>query len=275
MTSLPSPELPIIRIRQLRRPLISHVIFDFDGTLSWLRHGWPHLMLEVFLTHAPRNWSEDAVIREQLLSDILSLNGQPSIHQAEQFCRFGQQADFATPTAGELIGQYQAALRTNVQQRLALVQSGGCARDAFVISGVRRILQLLSDRGLTLIILSGTVEKDVRAEAGLLGLADFFGRHIYGSPAEGAFSKKDVIERILREEGIDGRYLLAFGDGPVETRFTKAVGGLAIGVASDENENGSHRMDPLKREQLLRAGADAILPDYDEAEALLATILSK
>ena len=25
----------------LPRPHASHAVFDFDGTLSWLRHGWP------------------------------------------------------------------------------------------------------------------------------------------------------------------------------------------------------------------------------------------
>lgn len=109
-------------------------------------------------------------------------------------------------------------------------------------------------------------------EAALLGLAEFFGHHIYGSSRGMAFSKKDVIERIMREERIEGHHLLSFGDGPVEIEFTKAVGGLAIGVASDEDVNGSHHVDPFKREQLLRAGADAIIPDYAEHQLLLREI---
>lgn len=27
------------------RPQISHVVFDFDGTLSWLRNGWPDVVI--------------------------------------------------------------------------------------------------------------------------------------------------------------------------------------------------------------------------------------
>ena len=38
---------------------------------------------------------------------------------------------------------------------------------------------------------------------------------------------------------------MAFGVGPVEIAFAKAVGGLAIGVASDEEANDLHRIDPL------------------------------
>jgi phosphoglycolate phosphatase len=56
----------------------------------------------------------------------------------------------------------------------------------------------------------------------------------------------------------------------VEIEFTKAVGGHAIGVASDEHVNGSGRIDPDKREHLQRAGADAIIADYQDAETLMA-----
>src|ERR1051325_5888664 len=52
-------------------------------------------------------------------------------------------------------------------------------------------------------------------------------------------SKRAVIERLLREEKIGGAQLLSFGDGPVEIRLTKEFGGLAVGVASDEEMNGS------------------------------------
>jgi len=145
----------------------------------------------------------------------------------------------------------------------------------FIVFDATRALIELRKRQLTLIILSGTIETDVRREADLLGVAQYFGEHIYGSPSNGSFSKKDVIDRILREERIEGRHLLAFGDGPVEIEFTKAVGGLAIGVASDEEESGSRRCDPMKRQQLVAAGADAIIPDYVDIEDLLTEIFGR
>jgi phosphoglycolate phosphatase len=30
------------------RPRISHVLFDFDGTLSLIRQGWPEVMMPMF-----------------------------------------------------------------------------------------------------------------------------------------------------------------------------------------------------------------------------------
>ena len=48
-----------------------------------------------------------------------------------------------------------------------------------------------------------------------------------------------VIERILRENAIEGGTCSSFGDGYVEIENTKEVGGLAVAVASDEANNGS------------------------------------
>jgi phosphoglycolate phosphatase len=251
----------------LHRPEVSHVVFDFDGTLSWLRHGWPRIMLDGFIEHAPARWKTR---ENELLADILSLNGKPTIHQMRSFAeRMANEGTTLDPT--KLFAEYETNLHRAIAERRELIL-GGVSRDEFVICGAREMLDHLRSRGVALIILSGTVETEVRAEAALLGVAEFFDRHIYGSTRGAAFSKKDVIDRIIREETIEGHHLLSFGDGPVEIQFTKAVGGLTIGVASDEDVNGSHRFDGFKREQLRRAGSDVLIPDYAEADALLREI---
>jgi hypothetical protein len=50
---------------------------------------------------------------------------------------------------------------------------------------------------------------------------------------------------------------------------------MAVAVASDEEQNGSGRMQPQKRKLLTAAGADAVIPDYRDATALIETILNK
>ena len=271
VTSLALQRAEIINA-DICRPHISHAIFDFDGTLSWLRHGWPQIMLEVFLRSAPTEWRNNDKVRAQLLSDILSLNGKPSIYQLERCCDRVRSAGYEPSKSQTLLNDYLPALRDIVNQRIAAIRKGNSRASEFVVWNAMRAVQLLRKRGIKLIILSGTVENDVRIEAELLGLIPFFGEHVYGSPPQGAFSKKDVIDRIMREESTAGHHLLAFGDGPVEIGFAKAVGGLAIGVASDEEQNGSHQMDSVKRKQLIAAGADVIVPDYAEADALFAAI---
>ena len=246
-----------------QHPEISHVVFDFDGTLSWLRHGWPELMFDVFRPFYPVQGESDEAIHDFLVSEILSLNGKPSIFQMLRFAELVSERGGSCPEPERLLHDYQNLLDRKIVERSQRVRSGECSLDEYVVYGARAFLDFLRPRRVTLIVLSGTIEHRVKEEASLLGLSHFFGRHIYGSTPDGnRFSKRDVIDRLLREESIEGRHLLSFGDGPVELRETRAVGGIAIGIASDENENGSGQCDPHKRRILFEAGAELVLPDY-------------
>src|SRR6185437_5595000 len=99
-----------------------------------------------------------------------------------------------------------------------------------------------------LYLASGTDEVFVKREAELLGVTDYFGERIYGAQDDyKSFSKKMVIERILRENQIPGERLLAFGDGYVEIENTRETGGLTVAVARDEANNGAGRIDAWKR----------------------------
>jgi phosphoglycolate phosphatase len=104
-------------------------------------------------------------------------------------------------------------------------------------------------------------------------VTQYFGRHVYGALDDyKRFSKKMVIERILRDNAIQGRQLLSFGDGYVEIQNTKEAGGLAVAAATDEARNGSGCFDPWKRQRLLEVGADVVIPDYRDGAALLERI---
>ena len=246
-----------------QHPEVSHVMFDFDGTLSWLRHGWPELMFQVFRPFYPARRESEQEVHDFLISEILSLNGKPSIFQMVRFAELVRQRGGNCPAPEKLLQDYQSLLDQKIAERSQRIRRGECSRDEYVVHGARAFLEYLTIRRLRLIVLSGTVEHRVKEEAELLGLSHFFGDHIYGSTPDGnKFSKRQVIDRLLREEGIEGKHLLSFGDGPVEICETKAVGGLAIGIASDENQNGSGRSDPHKQRILLEAGAEFVLADY-------------
>ena len=131
-------------------------------------------------------------------------------------------------------------------------------------------------RGWKLYLASGTDELFVKREADLLGLSRYFRDQIYGALDNYQnFSKKQVIERILTEHGVDGRSLLVVGDGYVEIENGRDAGALALAVASDEANNGEGRFDPWKRERLLGVGADVVVPDYRDATVLLDVIEGK
>ncbi|HVR37103.1 MAG TPA: HAD family hydrolase [Methylomirabilota bacterium] len=253
------------------RPHISHVVFDFDGTLSWLRHGWPFLMVDLFAHQIPLLPGESPEqLAKLLLNDVLSLNGHPSVHQIKRLADLNLERGGPPADPHEKLVEYQRRLDEQLADRVGFIQHGQAHTEDYVIHGARALLEELQRRRLTLIILSGTQEARVREEARLLRLEPFFGRHIYGShPEHREFSKRPVIERLLREENIEGAHLLAFGDGPVEISVTKDVGGLAVGIASDEHHNGSGQADPHKHAQLAAAGADVLMADYRDFETLL------
>jgi phosphoglycolate phosphatase len=253
------------------RPQISHVVFDFDGTLSWLRHGWPEMMAGLFLPHLPAQHA--ARLHHLLLEDILSLNGKSSIFQMRRCAERVYQNGGPVLDPEHVLAQYQHLLRAAVQDRAGRIKRATASKDDFVVHGARAFLERLHARGLVLVILSGTVEPQVKEEAALLDLARFFGPHIYGGTANLVQSSKQaVIERLLGEEQISGDRLLSFGDGPVELQITKSVGGLAVGVASDEDRNGSGVLHPLKVPLLREAGADLLIPDYRAPDQLLQLI---
>lgn len=256
-----------------RRP-ISHVIFDFDGTLSWLRSGWPDVMAGLFVEYLPERFRESPTIQNELRREILALNGKPSIYQMRRFHEQAGEFEAMPPAPEQLLESYLDRLNTTLRSRIDSLVGRQTLVEQFLIAGARQLLDELKLRKLRLVILSGTAEPDVRREAELLGLIPYFGEHIYGSTPGKEFSKRDVIDRIIKDEGIEGRHLLSFGDGPVEIESTKSAGGLAIGVASDEKGNGSGIIDSHKREHLIRAGADAIIPDYRNLGWILETFFS-
>src|SRR5439155_4376738 len=91
-----------------------------------------------------------------------------------------------------------------------------------LVVGARDVLENFRQRNVPLYLASGTDEPYVRREAQLLQIAGYFGKHIYGALDDyKKFSKRMVIDRILRENNISGEQLLAFGDGYVEIQNTK------------------------------------------------------
>ena len=259
------------------RPQISHVLFDFDGTLSLIREGWPEVMVPMFVEMCPALPGESEEQRRQLLyDDIMRLNGKQTIYQMMQLAerireRGGQPQD---PLCYKK--EYLRRLDQRIRSRIDGIRTGRFRAEHFLVFGARALLDDLKRRGMHLYLASGTDERFVKNEAALLGMTDYFGPHVYGAVDDyKSFSKKMVIERILRENSIPGNRLLAFGDGYVEIEDTKAAGGLAVAVASDEANNGSGQMDEWKHQRLVGVGADMVVADYRDSASLLKLIFGE
>src|SRR5262245_33344180 len=259
------------------RPGISHVLFDFDGTLSLIREGWPEVMVPMFAEMLPRRDGEtDEQVRQLMHDDIMRLNGKQTIYQMIQLAERIKERGGQPREPLRYKKEYLRRLDERIRSRLDGIRNGSLRRDDFLVYGSRPLLEELHRRQLPLYLASGTDEIFVKQEAELLDLTRYFGKHIYGAQDDyKTFSKKMVIDRILRENAISGEQLLAFGDGYVEIQNTKEVGGLAVAVASDEAHNGSGRMDEWKRQRLLGVGADVVIPDFRDGQRLLEAIFGK
>jgi phosphoglycolate phosphatase-like HAD superfamily hydrolase len=262
-------EVEVLRV-DLPRGAFRSVLFDFDGTLSLIREGWPQVMIPMMvdvLKQTPTTESE-AVLTAGVEEFVMRLNGRQTIYQmihlAEEVKRRG-----GTPLEPLAYKhRYHDLLMERIRGRLDDLERGTAAPADWVVPGSHALLEGLKRRGVAVYLASGTDLKFVRREAELLGLASYFGAHIYGALDDYRnFSKQMVIERILREEKLQGQELLGFGDGFVEIEEVRRAGGVAVAVASDEVRRSG--VNTWKRDRLVRAGADMVIPDYRCAEPLL------
>ena len=234
-------------------------------------------MCDVFRDAFPKRDGETAEALENLMLDeIIALNGQPTIKQCERLAAMIRERGGPSLDPEAQRAEFQRRLDEAIARRSARLREGVVAADDFLIAGTRAFLDHAAQTGLTLAILSSTVQERLDEEAALLDIAHYFGSHIYGGTGDPRFfSKRAVFERLLREEGIDGASLLAFGDGPTEIRDATELGGTAIAICSDEDDQSCGRLDERKAEQLCAAGAIAALPDYREAAPLLDRLLQR
>ncbi|MDA0658369.1 MAG: HAD hydrolase-like protein [Planctomycetota bacterium] len=248
-----------------------HVLFDFDGTLSLIREGWPEVMIpmmvDVLLGTGTRESAE--TVQQIAHQFVMELNGKQTIYQmirlAEEVSKRG-----GTPQDPQVYKQkYHDLLMERINVRRAGLAEGTIQPQEMTVPGTFALLDALQHRGARLYLASGTDEAYVKEEVALLQLDRYFGQHVYGAQTDyRSFSKAQVIERILSTHKVDGSRLVGFGDGYVEIQNVKAVGGTAIAVASDE-ANRSGKPDPWKRDRLIGVGADLVIPDYQDAQALV------
>src|SRR2546427_2214465 len=190
------------------RGQISHVLFDFDGTLSLIRWGWPVVMVPMFVEMLPPLPAETEETRRRLCyDDIMRLNGKQTIYQMMQLAERIKERGGTPRDPLWYKHEYLRRLDERIRDRVESLRTGAVSQDDWLVRGSRSLLEMFQRRGLPLYLASGTDEVFVKQEAGLLKLTSFFGKHIYGALDDfKQFSKKMVIERILRENRIQGEH---------------------------------------------------------------------
>lgn len=262
-----------------QRHTFSHVILDHDGTISTLRQGWEAIMEPVML-RAILGTTEQregdalyhhavAAVRDYIdkttgIQTLVQMKGLVNlvrrfkcVPESDILDEFGYKA------------LYDEALSGLVRRRIQKVTSNELSVEDFTIKKAVPFLHALHQRGLKLYLASGTDQKDVEQEADVLCYRSLFGGRIYGAVGDiTKEAKRVVLERILADIDTDGtKAILTIGDGPVEIRETRKVGGYAIGVASDEIRR--YGLNVSKRRRLIEAGADLVIPDFSQMDRLM------
>jgi phosphoglycolate phosphatase len=250
-----------------------YVLFDFDGTLSLVRTGWMKVMVPMMvevLSELKTGETEDE-LRQVVESFVWRLTGEETIYQmialADEVKRRG-----GTPREPLVYKQwYLDRLSHVIRHRLEDLRGGHCSPDRYLVPGSRALLERLKDRGLSMYLASGTDEVYLKEEADLLDVTRYFDGGVYGALDDfKKFSKRILVQRILTFPGVGGQHLLAFGDGYVEIEEVRKVGGATVGVASDEPE--CLGIDEWKRQRLIGVGADFIVPNFLDTDALIGTL---
>jgi phosphoglycolate phosphatase-like HAD superfamily hydrolase len=251
------------------------VLFDFDGTLSLIRSGWMDVMVPMMvqiLADLKTGETEEQlrVVAEEL---IWRLTGKETIYQMIALAdaieaRGGQPLE---PLAYKKM--YLDLLWLKIEGRVEALRKGHADPEQYLVPGARALLEQLKNRGLTMYLASGTDEVFMKEEASLLGVTGYFEGGVYGALDDyKSFSKAILIQRILSTAEFSGQQILVFGDGYVEIEEVKNVGGVAVGVASEEPD--CTRVDEWKRKRLIGVGADYIVPNFLCREELFSSLFS-
>ncbi len=239
------------------------VVFDFDGTLSLIRKGWQEIMTPYFtevLMAAPNSGTldEEEVCAREFI-DLLT--GKQTIYQCirlneEVVKREGRECE---PLVYK--NEYHRRLLEKIEYRRKGLAAGTIKPVDYMVPGSVGIIEMLLKHNVDIYLASGTDEQYVKQEVAMLKLDKYFKDRIYGARDDyKLFSKAMVIKRIIKENNLHGSSLAGFGDGYVEIENIKEVGGIAIGVAT--NEDTMVGIDEWKRGRLIKAGADVIIPDF-------------
>jgi phosphoglycolate phosphatase len=243
-------------------------VFDFDGTLSLLRAGWQRVMADLMveaLQATPRAEAE-AQLRARTAEPVFGLTGRPTLIQMQWLVDEVMQRGGTPQTAEAYKYQYLVRLSERIRHRADL-EAGRQPPERFRVPGALEFVSALHTRGVACTIASGTDETAVREEAALLGFASLI-TDLRGAREDGSDAKRVLIDRLTAEHRISTGELAVIGDGPAEMEYARTASGLAIGVASTEDERAG--TDARKRSLLIAAGADVIIPDFSQPAELLA-----
>lgn len=271
MKILPGTEIRILS-HHVEKGKIQHAVFDFDGTISLLREGWERIMEPVMIESICGNREPTEEIVQHVRQYIGETTGIQTILQmqglVEMVKMFGLMQEEETFDKWRYKEIYNDRLMQLVMERVREMEQEKKTAEDFTLQGSLDFCKKLHDRNIILYLASGTDLEDVRNEAEMLKVAEFFTGGIYGAIGSiEEYSKDKVMKEILETHDLHGAELVVFGDGPVEIRNAISNGAIAVGVASDEVHGRGWNKTKIQR--LIKAGCNILIPDFSEGDTLL------
>lgn len=245
-------------------------LFDFDGTLSLIRTGWVGVMVPMMvemLTDLKTGESEQEL--SALVEDFVArLTGEQTIYQMIELARQVELRGGKPLAPLAYKKMYNDRLMAKIEYRREELRQGKVAPEKYVVPGARALLEAFRERGLKMYCASGTDQVYTQEEARLIQVDHYFNGGIYGAVDDYKhFSKEILIQKMIASLECRGEELVGFGDGYVEIKNVKDVGGIAVGVATAEPE--CQVVDEWKRKRLVSVGADFIVPNFLDLAQLL------
>ena len=163
----PSP-IEIINPERVRGPFRC-AVFDFDGTLSLLRGDWQGLMVPMMVEALAATGSgESAAELTAIVEEFVTrLTGQPTMQQMLALCDEIEKRGGGRLDPQVYLDQYLKMLISRTESRIGKIRAGHVAVDDLLVPGSVALLKELEERGLMLVMASGTELVDVQREAGV------------------------------------------------------------------------------------------------------------
>lgn len=248
-------------------------LFDFDGTLSTIRSGWMDVMVPMMVEELLnlKSGESEAELTEIVREFVGRLTGRQTMYQMIELAEEMKKRGGVPQDPLVYKRRYLDLLWERIKTRVDDLQNARIAPEHYMVPGTIELLEALKSRGLKMYLASGTDHAYMKREADLLGVSKYFDGGVFGALDDyKAFSKAILIQQIIAGAEAKGEEFLGFGDGYVEIENVKQVGGVAVGVASDEPA--CAQVDPWKRDRLVGVGADLIVANYNCHPQLIATL---
>lgn len=258
----------IEKLTEKRPAKVTAALFDFDGTISTLRCGWEKVMQPMMVEYimaCGKDNEED--VKALVDAWIDESTGIQTIFQMKWLTQQVAERGGNALDPWDYKAEYNRRLMLDIDIKKQQLNDGTVSPDEYLMAGSVEFLKALKANGVSIYVASGTDHPDVVTEAKALGVYELFDE-IAGAPLhEENCSKEAVLKRLISDHGLTGSQVAVCGDGKVEIMLGRDAGAFAIGLASDEPAR--QGVNPIKRERLIKAGADIITGDFLDKDELL------